>query len=337
MQWKQVRIVLILAVIFTALWYVYPSFRTSAYWQYAPVQNALTPEQAEAIDSDPLLTAEDRAALKEQNLTKADRDRLQDQSIRLGLDLQGGVHIKLEVDKSNLPEEEAIDVVERAMQVISNRVNEFGVTEPIIQQEGEDRIIVELPGLKDIDRAMTLINQTAQLEFRMLRDGIELRSVVERIDALLAARDTTSVPADTSALIPEAGFTAERNPFLALIDLSDNEIIVPASNTARVDEILAQPQVRSFIPDGAEIRAGVLRTTASGQRVQSYYYMNVRPELTGAVLADAFPQTGSGSDIGSMGVASVGFTTTDDGARTFSRVTGNNIGQRMAIDRKSVV
>ena len=331
MQWKQFRIVLILAVIFTALWYVYPSFRTSDYWQYAPVQNALNPVQAEAIDSDPLLTAADRAALKELNLTKSERDRLQDQSIRLGLDLQGGVHIKLEVDKSNLPEEEAIDVVERAMQVISNRVNEFGVTEPIIQQEGEDRIIVELPGLKDIDRAMTLINQTAQLEFRLLRDGGELRSVVERIDALLAARDTTSAPADTSALIPEVSASAERNPFLTLIDLSDNEIIVPASNTARVDEILAQPQVQSFIPDGAEIRGGVLRTTASGQRVRSYYYMNTLPELTGAVLADAFPQTGSGSDIGSMGVASVGFATTDDGARTFSRVTGNNIGRRLAI------
>jgi len=334
MQWKQARIVLILVVIFTALWYVYPSVRTSDYWQFAPVQNTLTLEQIEAIDSDPLLTGEDRAQLKSLNLTKAERDRLQDQSIRLGLDLQGGVHIKLEVDKSNLPEEEAVDVVERAMQVISNRVNEFGVTEPIIQQEGEDRIIVELPGLKDIDRAMTLINQTAQLEFRLLRDGSELRAAVERIDALLAARDPASVPADTAdtnALIPEVDTSAERNPFLSLIDLSDNEIIVPASNVARVDEILAQPQVQSFIPDGAEIRGGVMRTTASGQRVRSYYYMQAQPELTGAVLADAFPQTGSGSDIGSMGVASVGFTTTDDGARTFSRVTGNNIGRRLAI------
>ena len=86
---------------------------------------------------------------------------LENQSIRLGLDLQGGVHVVLEVDKSNLPEDEAVDVVERAMQVISNRVNEFGVAEPIIQKSGDNRIIVELPGLKDINRAMALINQTA--------------------------------------------------------------------------------------------------------------------------------------------------------------------------------
>ena len=171
MQWKKVRIVLILLVIFTSLWYVYPSVRISDYWQYSPIKDSLSPDQIDAIDADPLLVLEDKVALKNLNLTKDDRDRFQDQSIRLGLDLQGGVHIKLEVDKSNLPPEEAIDVVERAMQVISNRVNEFGVTEPIIQQEGEDRIIVELPGLKDIDRAMTLINQTAQLEFRLLREG----------------------------------------------------------------------------------------------------------------------------------------------------------------------
>lgn len=331
MQWKQVRIVLILIVIFTALWYVYPSLRTSDYWQYSPIQDTLTSGEIQAIDSDPLLTSTDKQLLKQINLTKVDRDRFQDQSIRLGLDLQGGVHIKLEVDKSNLPEDEAIDVVERAMQVISNRVNEFGVTEPIIQQEGEDRIIVELPGLKDIDRAMTLINQTAQLEFRLLREGSELRSVVERIDALLAARDTTAAVADTNSVIPEVEISVERNPFLALIDISDNEIIVPASNVTRVDEILAQNQVKSFIPDGAEIRGGVLRTTVNGQRIRSYFYMNTQPELTGAVLEDAYPQTGSGTDIGSLGIASVGFTTTDDGARTFSRITGNNIGRRLAI------
>tara|TARA_B100000029_G_scaffold516813_1_gene634901 strand:- start:84686 stop:87364 length:2679 start_codon:yes stop_codon:yes gene_type:complete len=331
MQWKKVRIVLILLVIFTSLWYVYPSVRISDYWQYSPIKDGLSPDQIDAIDADPLLVLEDKVALKNLNLTKADRDRFQDQSIRLGLDLQGGVHIKLEVDKSNLPPEEAIDVVERAMQVISNRVNEFGVTEPIIQQEGEDRIIVELPGLKDIDRAMTLINQTAQLEFRLLREGGELRSILERIDALLAARDTSFVPSDTSSLIPGTDITVERTPFLSLIDISDNEIIVPVSNIARVDEILAQPQVQSFIPDGSEIRGGVERTTSNGQRIKSYFYMNAQPELTGAVLADAYPQTGTGMDIGSLGVASVGFTTTDDGARTFSRVTGNNIGQRMAI------
>lgn len=330
MQWKQVRILLILAVIFTALWYVYPSFRTSDYWLLSPVQSSLSADEITRIDEDLLLDNESKARLKQLNLTKPDWEALQDQSIRLGLDLQGGVHVVLEVDKSNLPEDEAIDVVERAMQVISNRVNEFGVAEPIIQKSGDNRIIVELPGLKDINRAMALINQTAQLEFKLLRDESELRTAIERIDALLAAQITDTTQTDTSASLFGSS-VAEQNPFLSLIDVSGSEIIVPASNVTRVEEILARPDVKNFIPNGGEIRGGNIRETASGQRIRSYYYMNVIPEMTGATLADAYPQTGSGTDIGSMGVASIGFTTTDDGARTFARVTGNNIGRRMAI------
>jgi SecD/SecF fusion protein len=330
MQWKQVRILLILAVIFTALWYVYPSFRTSDYWLLSPVQSSLSADEITRIDEDLLLDNESKARLKQLNLTKPDWEALQDQSIRLGLDLQGGVHVVLEVDKSNLPEDEAIDVVERAMQVISNRVNEFGVAEPIIQKSGDNRIIVELPGLKDINRAMALINQTAQLEFKLLRDESELRTAIERIDALLAAQITDTTQTDTSASLFGSS-VAELNPFLSLIDVSGSEIIVPASNVTRVEEILARPDVKNFIPNGGEIRGGNIRETASGQRIRSYYYMNVIPEMTGATLADAYPQTGSGTDIGSMGVASIGFTTTDDGARTFARVTGNNIGRRMAI------
>lgn len=330
MQWKQVRILLILAVIFTALWYVYPSFRTSDYWLLSPVQSSLSADEITRIDEDLLLDNESKARLKRLNLTKPDWEALQDQSIRLGLDLQGGVHVVLEVDKSNLPEDEAVDVVERAMQVISNRVNEFGVAEPIIQKSGDNRIIVELPGLKDINRAMALINQTAQLEFKLLRDESELRTAIERIDALLAAQITDTTQTDTSAS-PFGSSVAEQNPFLSLIDVSGSEIIVPASNVTRVEEILARPDVQNFIPNGGEIRGGNIRETASGQRIRSYYYMNVIPEMTGATLEDAYPQTGSGTDIGSMGVASIGFTTTDDGARTFARVTGNNIGRRMAI------
>jgi SecD/SecF fusion protein len=317
-------------VIFTALWYVYPSFRTSDYWLLSPVQFSLSADEITRIDEDLLLDNESKARLKQLNLTKPDWEALQDQSIRLGLDLQGGVHVVLEVDKSNLPEDEAIDVVERAMQVISNRVNEFGVAEPIIQKSGDNRIIVELPGLKDINRAMALINQTAQLEFKLLRDESELRTAIERIDALLAAQITDTTQTDTSASLFGSS-VAEQNPFLSLIDVSGSEIIVPASNVTRVEEILARPDVQNFIPNGGEIRGGNIRETASGQRIRSYYYMNVIPEMTGATLADAYPQTGSGTDIGSMGVASIGFTTTDDGARTFARVTGNNIGRRMAI------
>lgn len=89
--------------------------------------------------------------------------------IKLGLDLQGGMHLVLEVDIDYLPEDvnpqEAID---RALEIIRNRVDEFGVTEPIIQKQGEKRIVVQLPGIKDVDRAISLIGKTALLEFRLV-------------------------------------------------------------------------------------------------------------------------------------------------------------------------
>ncbi|MBM3264641.1 MAG: protein translocase subunit SecD, partial [candidate division Zixibacteria bacterium] len=327
MQWKHFRILLILTVIFGGFWYVYPSLRISDYGKSWPLRSTLSQGDIDKIAADPLLTEDQKTELRSLGLTKEELESLQNRAVRLGLDLQGGVHIEMEVDKTNLPPEEAVDVVARAMQVINNRVNEFGVSEPIIQQKGDDRIIVELPGLKDINRALSLINQTAQLEFKLLREPVELSPVIDRIEALVTVRDTTSADTGSAALF--AG--DQENSFRALIDLTEQEFSVPASNITRVEETLARADVNALIPEGTEIRAGTDRQLTNGQRIRTYYYMNSVPELTGAVLADAFPQTGSGADISSVGVAAVGFKTTDDGARIFGQVTGNNIGKRLAI------
>ena len=93
---------------------------------------------------------------------------LQKRAINLGLDLQGGIHLVMEVDREGLTEEEGRDAVDRAQEVIRNRVDQFGVAEPTIQRQGENRIIVELPGLQDVDRAKNLIGRTALLEFQLV-------------------------------------------------------------------------------------------------------------------------------------------------------------------------
>lgn len=84
--------------------------------------------------------------------------------LKLGLDLQGGVSVTLEAD----PEEGqtvTADDMANLTDIISNRVDEFGVAEPLIQQEGDDRIIVELAGLQDIEEAVAMLGTTAKLEF----------------------------------------------------------------------------------------------------------------------------------------------------------------------------
>jgi len=86
-------------------------------------------------------------------------------SIRQGLDLQGGTHVVLEAEDT--PEAPVNnDAMERVVNIMGRRVNELGLTEPIIQREGERRVIIELPGIKDPDKAIATIGKTAMLEFK---------------------------------------------------------------------------------------------------------------------------------------------------------------------------
>ncbi|MBB6097730.1 SecD/SecF fusion protein [Deinobacterium chartae] len=95
--------------------------------------------------------------------------------LNLGLDLQGGLRVTLQVDEKN-PERED---VEKAKTIIENRVNALGVAEPTVQIQGNDRVIVELPGLKEADqeRALRLIGQTAKLEFRIVNPGVPAKEL----------------------------------------------------------------------------------------------------------------------------------------------------------------
>ena len=86
-------------------------------------------------------------------------------SIRQGLDLQGGTHVVLEaVDTEQAQVND--DAMNRVVAIMEKRVNALGLTEPIIQREGERRVIIELPGVKDPDAAIKTIGKTAMLEFR---------------------------------------------------------------------------------------------------------------------------------------------------------------------------
>jgi len=87
------------------------------------------------------------------------------EKINLGLDLQGGSNIILEcVDTPNAPVDN--DAVNRALEIIRNRIDQLGVSEPLIQRQGERRILVQLPGVEDPDTAAGIIGKTALLEFK---------------------------------------------------------------------------------------------------------------------------------------------------------------------------
>lgn len=99
------------------------------------------------------------------------------EKINLGLDLRGGIFLTLRVDMSKLPkdikDDVRSDIVDRTIEIIRKRIDQFGVKEPSIARQGKDRIIVELPGVTDRKRALKLIGRTAQLEFRIVCDDEE--------------------------------------------------------------------------------------------------------------------------------------------------------------------
>ncbi len=105
-------------------------------------------------------------------------------AINLGLDLQGGMHLAVEIDDpaGTLTGEAKADAIERTLTTIRNRIDEFGVREPTIQKVGTERIIVELAGIDDPQRAKSIVERTAFLEFKLVREDDGFRNVLPRID-----------------------------------------------------------------------------------------------------------------------------------------------------------
>ena len=109
-----------------------------------------------------------------------DKGVLGKKGMRLGLDLQGGTHLVYRADFSSLEPGTEAEALDGAIAVIEKRVNVLGVTEPVIQQLGEDRIVVELAGISEIEKAKNIIGQTALLEFgELTEEGEEAKWVDE--------------------------------------------------------------------------------------------------------------------------------------------------------------
>ena len=173
----QIRWLIVGLSILASAWFLWPSFR---YY-------TMSPDQRDALqDRDP-----------------GAWDRLTEGAIQLGLDLQGGMHLVLELDEteSSFTGDEQRDAIDRALEIIRNRVDQFGVSEPLIQKVGDERIIVELPGIQDEERAKSLVQQAAYLEFQLVVDGQDAIDQIRSVDAALAGRDVRAPsPAEPAAV-----------------------------------------------------------------------------------------------------------------------------------------
>ncbi len=376
------------------------------------------------------LSEEEKAKYRETAEGTKELNDLQSKSINLGLDLKGGIHLKLEADvvalyenlvknrdneftrifeqaateyrgnpeanfagildkhfsEANIPmiqywgekykdnsgvvkylNDEAKDAVDRAQSIIRNRVDQFGVSEPTIQKQGDYRIIVELPGIDDPVIAINLIQQTALLEFKLLREPQDASNIFERLDTYfskidtvsgLAVKDSSGKPvADTSKL---SGLSAEllkpesdsaktdstvkssTRPFTQYligqqIGQTGYDFYVAAQNLEYVKSLLfmkvgdrtkMKPGVQSTIGESNEI---AFSNKEVHEGFYALYVLKKAPELSGAVVTEAKQDIYQGMDPGMAGRPIVTLKMTPEGSKRWAVVTGANINKRIAV------
>ena len=282
----------VILVTLLAAWYLFPSYQ---YYSMTPAQ---------------------RDALAPKKLAE-----LRKQAIHLGLDLQGGLQLLLEVDKSRLSAAEAKDATDRAMEIIRNRVDQFGVAEPLIQREGEDRIAVQLPGLTDRARAIELIGKTALLEFKLVRSGDEAKSTFERLDAWFAAQN----PAEKDSTLRLHPITGR------MIDVG----MFQETEASVVEKLLAAAPLDSILPPDTQVLWEKGARDIGGISARTLYVLKREPEMTGGSVASA--DAAVGLDPNRPGEWGVSMKMTPKGRADFARVTGANVGRQLSIVLDGVV
>ncbi len=283
--------------------------------------------------------------------------------IKLGLDLQGGMHLVLEVNdpEGTMTSEAVADAIDRAERILRTRIDEFGVEEPLVQKVGSDRIIVELPGigLDDESRAKDLIQQSAFLEFKLVLPVTELQSALARIDRQIVAavgleelrllgRDEEGPGQDIQNLIfggqsadsaqadstgveeepVEEDQSVNLSPLTSLLLSGDVEgaYLVATEDVEVAERFLALSEVQRALPRNVSLHWEA-DPIGLGQRTYRRLYVTEEDSfVTGEMLEDATAQRDP-----QFNQPQVAFEFNRAGGRRFSNFTTVHIGDYIAI------
>ncbi len=284
-------------------------------------------------------------------------DTVRKAPLKRGLDLSGGMHLTLEIDESKQAVADRSEALDRAIKVVRQRVDEFGVSEPVIQKVGDDRIIVELAGIDDAERAQDVVQKAAFLEFQIVDKSQALERVVSRFDEVArqagltlasmpggdtaakagvgsllssdtSARTSDSTRADSAAAVASADSAAgSRGIFSSSLQPGQmaGQYIVTEQAALVIERAMQLPALQDAMPPGKTLRWGVDSLVSGSQRFRALYMLDSRPIITGEVLTDARPS----SDPIEGNV--VQFTLNNEGARRFRTETGKHVNDNMAI------
>jgi len=412
------RLIIIIAAVALSIYLLYPTYVD--YQNNKKIESVLQSKKEELKQSQLSKSEiEELLVIIEDSLKQADPSIVENRlkRLKLGLDLQGGMRVVLEVNTAKLLEKlannpdktfvslleeafkesettdesivdvlarklqskgirlsryfgnirqddaeiisklksDADDAVTRAIEIIRNRVDQYGVSEPTIQRQGARRVIVELPGVAKEEEAKQLLQGTALLEFRLVKEPDFTYQIMERIDKKLAAvlsgndsllasldtdnqktdtvksNDTSAVSDTTNKQLTEEEFR-KQHPFFsaALLDPQGRsaDAFVKEDDRNKILRWLSLPEIQKEIPDNVEFvfSAKSITTTEDGKKVYMMYLVNKQPELTGGVITDAVatldPNTSS---------PIVNMEMNSEGAVEWARITGANINKRIAI------
>ena len=263
---------------------------------------------------------------------------------------------------------EADDAINRVLEILQNRVDQFGVSEPTIQKQGKHRIVVELAGIQDSERARALLQSTALLEFYLVKNVAVTNEVISQLDnALKGDVDlASSIKQDTKELeekedkedkssttvselfgdqeeAPLDQSTKDESssddifleaPFSGLLSAIPGDMGIDEKNLYAFRKLLKRDEVRSTLENanGQFLLSQQAEPVApnSPEKYYRLYYLEKKPELTGGIVEEARADLGSLGG-GSAGQPVVSLSMNSEGSRTWSRVTGANVGERIAI------
>lgn len=227
------------------------------------------------------------------------------------------------------------DSIKRVIEIIQNRVDQFGVAEPTIQKQGNNRVIVELAGIEDSERARDLLQSTALLELMIVKNVESTNAIIRQIDSIMTASNGNDVDQNEeinelfdSSSSSELGFSS------LLISVGGNLAIASKDLTALKD-ILSKEDVKQILE---ATNSTILTSDSSiklineiGEEEEFYtlFHLFNNAELTGGVIEDAQMRLSQAGVTAGQAVVEVEMNS--EGSREWARITGANINNRIAI------
>ena len=227
------------------------------------------------------------------------------------------------------------DSIKRVIEIIQNRVDQFGVAEPTIQKQGNNRVIVELAGIEDPERARDLLQSTALLELMIVKNVESTNTIIRQIDSIMAASNANdNSQNDEINELFDSGSSSELGFSSLLISVGGN-LAISSKDLGTFKDILSKDDVNQILE---ATNSTILTSDSSiklvneiGEEEEFYtlFHLFNNAELTGGVIEDAQMRLSQAGVTAGQAVVEVEMNS--EGSREWARITGANINNRIAI------